>query len=464
VPFRNFLDRLVGFFHRSDIALVQTPQTFRHPGDRLGRLTRPPQDTGVGQSHRDVFGSVLGRGSCYVVRRQALMLAGGYTTAGASAAAGATASAAAGATSLNLWDQGGKVLYLDERLSLGESPQTLGDWLDRCWRQLQQDVQLDVWRRRRLSRMQKIVFASQLIQRLPTFCRLGWLLVPILSLQWGALPYVATVPAVVSYFLPFWVALVAIAGWTTGDRRSYFWAEVDAVVFCLPALVRLGRSWGLPLGAAPTRSASAIMAQRNYHWPHNLPLAALLLWTLAVALHHLWNPVRGLWMWPNRQLIPLYVWLGYNAVLLVAAIGRSIDQPLRRMCDRLPLQVPCRFLVAGEKWPASTVDLSEQGARLHILPQGFPVAVLPEVLTIELGYPALRLQARVVAAQTGSRQTYIQVAFQNLRLAQQRQLIELIYGSPLDWQQRPIVGGLPIWRGIVGAWGEPLRPILRHYR
>ncbi len=469
VPFRNFLDRVVGFFYRSDLAWVQTPQSFEHPGVRSRNVGRdrglPPDGApldGSGQSHGDAFESVLGRESCYVVRRQALVDVGGVAPEGLVA------------TALNLLGQGGKLVYLNERLSLGAATRTFTTWCDRRWERLMTPVQVLALlvrgrRGRPLNRRQMWFWLTQLGHCLPPLMRWAGLIVPILALQWRVFPGLVLWPTAIGYVLPVWVMRVMMQGWTAGNWRSYFWSEVDAVAFCLPALKRLCRlPWGRR-GARLTDRSLALGAdqpidQRNYHWPENLPLLALLGWMLGTVARHLWSPERGLLMLPHTQLWPLYLWLAYNAVIVAAAIGQSIDQPLRRLCDRLPLQLPCRFLLMGDRWPGCTVDLSEQGALIHLLTTGFPVAVLPEVIALELGHPALKLDARVVAATAQSRRrTEIQVAFQNLSVAQQRQLIELIYAIPSDWPARPPLGRWGNFSAIVGSWNQ-VRPISRHSR
>jgi cellulose synthase (UDP-forming) len=470
VPFRNFLDRVVGFFYRSDLALVQTPQSFEHPGVRSRACDglQPvfdhrgvPQDgaplDGGGQSHGDAFDSVLGRESCYVVRRQAIVDVGGYAPEGMAW------------TGLKLRGQGGKLVYLNERLSLGAATRTFETWRDRRWQTLWTPVQVLVavvrgrqWRQ--FNGPQMLFWVSQLAHCLPTFGRWVGLIGPILALQLGVFPGLALWPIGIGYFLPFWLMRVMMQGWTAGNWRSYFWAEVDAVAFCVPALQKLCR---MPLGRRGTSlnqlSPDKPIHQRDYHWRSTLPLLAILGWLVGTVAQHLWRPDRGLFMLPSNHLWPLYLWLAYNFVLVAVAIGQSIDQPLRRLCDRLPLQLPCRFLLMGDQWPGCTLDLSEQGARIHLLTEGFPVAVLPEVIALELGHPALKLNARVVAATQKRRHTYIQVAFQNPSIEQQRQLIELIYANPSDWPARPILGGWGSFRAIVGSWNH-VRPISRPFR
>jgi cellulose synthase (UDP-forming) len=311
-----------------------------------------------------------------------------------------------------------------------------------------------------LSGRQKLFWVSQLAHCLPTFGRWVSLIGPILMLQLGVFPALALWPTAIGYVLPFWLMRVAMQGWTAGNGRSYFWAEVDAVAFGVPALQRLLR---LPFGRTLARASDKSIHQRDYHWPETLPLLAILGWLVGTVVQHLWSPDRGRWMLPSSQLWPLYLWLAYNFGLVTVAIGQSIDQPLRRLCDRLPLQLPCRFLLMGDRWPGCTLDLSEQGARIHLLTEGFPVAVLPEVIALELGHPALKLNARVVAATQKRRHTYIQVAFQNLSVAQQRQLIELIYAKPSDWPVRSVHGGWGNFSEIVGSWHQ-VRPISRHFR
>jgi cellulose synthase (UDP-forming) len=459
VPFRNFLDRVVGFFHRSPIALVQTPQSLPHPGHR-GRDYRAARDRAPWAS----MNPLLGRGSGYVIRRESL--------------AALATPILDGAITRNLVAAGARLVYLNEPLSMAQGTQCWADWLDQRWRSLQGHWQWYVGPARRscwrqLSLLQRGWFVGQVLHFCQPLWRLVWLIAPIVSLTTGIRPVQASWGAMLLYFVPFWLALVAVQGWVDegtswsptdrrtatvgGQSRSYFWAEVDAVAFCLPALYRtLTRR-------SPTPPAPSTR-QRNYNWSQNIPLAVILLWTIGAMVWHLWSPSRGGWRWPSVDWLPQYLWLAYNAVMLSGAIAQAIDHPIRRMVDRLPLQLPCRFLVAGEKWPGRTIDLSEQGARIQLLPDDFPAAVLPEVMPIELGYPALRVDARVVATSRVKRQTHIQVAFQNLDQDQQRQLMDLIYTSPQDWQRR---SGLPhwdAWRAVIGSWSRPSRPMLRHHR
>lgn len=466
VPFRNFLDRTVGFFHRPEISLVQTPQSFYNPdyhARNLGLDHCLPNDLehfyGALQSHRDVFNSVICCGSCYVVRRSSLEAVGGYFT---------KCCVEDYQTSLKLLMNGAQLVYLNERLSMGESTRTFVDFLDQRLRWLQGNFQvyfcgpdLPLWRK--LNWVQQGFLVNQFIHCFQSLFRFGFLISPILSLYTGVAPFIAPLPEVIYYFVPFWFVMLALHGWASEYRGSHFWSEVYEVAFCLPALNRLWQMLFRPFGpVSKVTRKGVIMGRKNYNWRLNLPLLGLFLLSVGGMGFNLWGSYCGWWPLPTANLLPQYFWLSYNAIVLAVAILSSIDQPVRRIMDRFPLQMPCRFIVAGEKWPGCTVDLSEQGARIHILPEAFPVQVLPEMMPLELGHPNFRVDVRVVSAQRVKRQIHIQVAFQKLQLEQERELIEILYSSPDAWKQRRKIGGLDSLLALLAALLQ-LRPILRTY-
>jgi cellulose synthase (UDP-forming) len=117
IPTNNFLTRTVGFFQNSEIALVQTPQSF-YNHDPIARnlglenVLAPEEEVFYRQIEiiKDSADSVICCGTSFVVRRSALETAGGLVT---------DSICEDYFTGIRLSATGYRLVYLDEKLSAG---------------------------------------------------------------------------------------------------------------------------------------------------------------------------------------------------------------------------------------------------------------------------------------------------------------------------------------------------------
>lgn len=117
IPTTNFLTRTVGFFTDSNIALVQTPQSF-YNADPIARnlglenILTSEEEVFYRQIQpiRDGADSVVCAGTSFVVRRSALLETGGFVTESLSEDY---------FTGIRLSAKGYRLIYLDEKLSAG---------------------------------------------------------------------------------------------------------------------------------------------------------------------------------------------------------------------------------------------------------------------------------------------------------------------------------------------------------
>jgi cellulose synthase (UDP-forming) len=480
VPFRNFLDRTIGFFSDPQNSLVQTPQNFYNPdyhARNLGLTGVMPNDLehfyGTLQSHRDVANSVICCGSSYVVRRTDIEAIDGYFT---------KCCVEDYQTSIKLLLNGARIVYLNETLSMGESTRTFIDFLDQRLRWLQGNFQvyfcgkeLPIWR---LNWIQRTFLVNQFIHCFQSVFRFGFLVSPIISLYSGVAPFVAPLSEVIYYFAPFWFLLLATHGWSADYRSSQFWAEVHEVTFCFPGLKRLGEMLRQPFGKVSKVTRKGVKAQaKNYNWPQNLPLLVLLALSLGGLGLNLYGSLIGWWPMPGINLLPQYFWVAYNAVILTVAILSSIDQPVRRTLDRFPLQTNCHIVVAGQAYRAVTLDLSEQGARIVLLDSP-PWEKKPRSIALTLGQDAgqsfnhNRLSRNTTDGETSNivasvvrwvpDRNELQLEFTHIPLCAQRQLIELLYCDHNDWKQRRKLGGADALIALFLSLIQ-LRPIFKQY-
>jgi cellulose synthase (UDP-forming) len=123
VPHRNFIRRLLGFFNDPSIGIVQTPQHFYNKDiiqTNLGIQSQFPDEQRLFfdeiQSSRDAWGVAFCCGSCSMTRRSALDEIGGLPTLSVTEDL---------LTTLVLLRKGFKTIYLNEKLSIGLSAETI---------------------------------------------------------------------------------------------------------------------------------------------------------------------------------------------------------------------------------------------------------------------------------------------------------------------------------------------------
>ena len=461
VPFKPFLTRTVGFF-QEPIALLQTQQNFYnadYQARNLGLSGALPNDLehfyGHLQPARDVGNSVICCGTSYVARRQALMSVGGYYT---------RCCVEDFQTSVLLLTQGHRLAYLNEMLSLGESTRTYRDFIDQRLRWLQGNLQtffcakdLQLWMR--LNWVQKSYLLSQLFYCFQSVFRLVFLLTPLLSAYLGIAPLLATLPEFVYYFLPFMALHIAVYGWSTGYRVSFFWNEIYETIFCFPGLRRIGFVLRDPFGKASRVTRKGVQSEgKVYNWSLTLPLTVLLGLSVFIIGLYVGGYWSGRWPTPPSGSWITLVWLGYNSVLLLVSILTAIDQPVRRLNDRFPLRLRCQLRFNGETYWGITENLSDTGALIRLDRPFSSATAVP--IRVELTAHNLQLAARQIHQQSDPR--LVGLMFDDMPLASRRKLVELIYCNPVpEMLGKP--GGLDTVLSLLLALVQ-LRPILRRYR
>jgi len=464
VPFKNFLTRTVGFFQNPEISLVQTPQYFYNSdyhARNLGLENFLPNDLehfyGLLQSNRDVGNSVICCGSSYVVRRSCLDTVGGYYT---------RCCVEDFQTSLRMLTQGFRLIFLNEVLSTGESTRTYTDFIDQRLRWLQGNFQvyfcgddIPIWSK--LNWIQKSYSISQLLYCFQSVLRGVFLLAPLCSAYLGISPFIATLPEIIYYFIPFWLLHIAIYGWASNYRVSYFWNEVYETIFCFPALKRLWLIIRNPFANATGATRKGVKADRkNYNFNHTLPLIILLALSGLIIGLRLVGVQLGVWLTLDESSGVLTFWLIYNALFMGVAILSAIDQPIRRTMDRFPLKTACKITAKDKVFLGYTQNLSESGARVvFITPDVTLNTSSVEVTFSEYGFS---IQAEIVRSFVKKDEFGIVLQFVQFEIEQERKLVEVLYTEMAWWKQRKKPGSLDSLLAMIASTIQA-RPILNRY-
>ena len=454
VPFKNFLIRTVGFFQNPRISLVQTPQYFYNSdyyARNLGLGDFLPNDLehfyGLLQSNRDVGNSVVCCGSSYVVRRSSLDVVGGYYT---------RCCVEDFQTSLRMLTHGLRLIFLNEVLSTGESTRTYVDFIDQRLRWLQGNFQvffcgdeIPIWSK--LDWIQKSYAVSQLIHCFQSVFRVTFLLAPLCSAYLGISPFVATLPEVIYYFLPFWLLHIIVYGWATDYRISYFWNEVYEIIFCFPALKRLLRMFRNPFAKASSVTRKGIkLDQKNYNFNHTFPLIILLTLSVLIIAIQLVGIQLGVWPALNENSGVTLFWLVYNIFLIGVALLSMIDQPVRRTMDRFPLMTNCKIKVGDQVFDGCTQNLSESGARVLLTTPNISFDTLAtKIKLIEYDFS---VEAKIIYSLLKENDKLeIHLEFEQLSLEQNRKLVEILYTEMTWWKHRNQPGGFDSFLAMMAS-------------
>lgn len=473
VPFKNFLNRTVGFFQNPKFDLIQTPQFFYNPdyqARNLGLEHMLPSDLenffGYMQPSRDTANSVICCGTSYVVRRSTIEAIGGYYT---------RCCVEDYQTSLRILTNGGRLIYLNEILSMGESTRTFADFLDQRLRWLQGNLQvyycgddLPIWTK--LNWMQKTYVAVQLYYSFNPVFRVFFLIAPLITLYIGVLPIIATVNEYIYYALPFAILNIISFSWACDYRLSILWDEVYNTTFCFPALQRLLLILCNPFASSSTATRKGVKAEtKNYNFHINWQLLVILVFSLFGISIHLFGTFSGLWSYEKVEFqgkqIMLF-WIVYNTVIIATSILSGIDQPVRRAYDRFPLQKGCKVYIDGHVYDGYTSNLSESGANIVVkvpIDKNIINNIINQSAVIEFNEDDFSVEAQVIRYQIKNKYLYIAVTFQNVSLMQNRCLVEMLYCNLTWWKQRKKPGFTDSFLALMTAT-LTLRPVRNSYK
>ena len=446
IPTRNFLTRTVGFFQDRTVALLQTPQSFYNEdpiGTNLGLQDILTNEQALFFHHiqpsRDATNSVVCCGTCFVIRRQALDEIGGIPTESITEDF---------FTSLNLQARGYRIKYLNEGLSAGMAPESIGAYITQRLRWGQGTIQtlfcsMNVFTLPGLSWLQRASYALGVLYWFLCFSRIVFLVMPLAYLWFDLAPLRATVDQVLVFFAPYYVCNILVLSWLTAGRRSALWSDVYETILCFPLALTVLRTLRQPFGRGFSVTPKGITGhQIQVNWALISPLLVLLILSILGLGMRL---VKAPWSTGNPDsLIINMVWTGYNLVLLQICMLVAVDVP-QRQHPRFQHPIPCEIWV-GEGWlPGQMINLSEGGlaATFPNLPNPLP---LSSPIPCQIPSLGLTLEVRVRHQGTlpsGERRLAMQ--FADLSLAAKRVLIEFLYTQPGMWREQQVLEHITVW-------------------
>ncbi len=458
IPTRNFLTRTVGFFQDPTVGLVQTPQSFYNP-DPIARnlglenILTPEEEVFYRQIQRikDGAGSVVCAGTSFVVRRSALVQAGGFVTESLSEDY---------FTGIQLSAQGYRLVYLNEKLSAGLAAETIADHALQRIRWAQGTLQAFFIRSNPLTipglnPLQRLAHFEGLLQWFTSLARVGFLLMPLAYSFLGVVPLRTTGIELLYFFVPFYLVNLTVFGWLNFHSRSAILSDLYSIVLAFPlaatAIQSLLRPFGKGFKVTPK---GGVRGRFRFNWALAWPLVLLF---VATALSLWVNVARCLMVTWSPGALPAvssvhgmglgWVWSAYNLFMLAVVLLILLDVPRPSDRDWFDLQRAVQVDMGDRSFWGMTTMMSEAGAEIA-LTEFDPALLTPETpLALHVLERSLALQAQVVHLQQRQDDLpLLRVTFLPLAVDQQRSLVELLYCRPGQWRSRCAPGELQsIW-------------------
>jgi cellulose synthase (UDP-forming) len=389
---------------------------------------------------------VICAGTSFVVRRSALTETGCFVTESLSEDY---------FTGIRLAANGYRVLYLNEKLSAGLAAENTAVQALQRTRWAQGTLQAFFVKANPLTipglnLLQRLAHLEGLLHWFTSPARVGLLFIPLAYAFLGVIPVRATGAEVLYFFVPFYLVQITTFSWLNGRSRSAVLSDVYSLVLAFPLALTVVKVMLNPFGKGFKVTPKGGVSDRfSFNWQLAFPLIAVFVAT-AISLWlnlgtylvmGIWRPEMSLTLVEQLKGIGLgWFWSAYNLLMLSIALLTLIDVPRFSPYEWYDLRrtVRLKFDAIEQPFWGFTTAISETGVEVS-LTQNLP-NIHNKFVQIELLEDGLVIQGQI--RQIDSSSAIVQILFEPLNLAQQRQLIKLLYCRPGQWKSRCSPGEL----------------------
>ena len=429
VPTTNFLERTVGFFQQDKVALVQTPQSFYNYdpiAHNLGLQKVLTSEEELFYRHlqpiKDGAGSVVCAGTSFVARRKALKEIGYFVT---------ESLCEDYFTGIKLSAKGYDLVYLDEKLSAGLSAESIGAHIEQRLRWVRGTLQAFFIKSnpltiRGLNLWQRLGHFDGIFHWFTCIPRVFFLIFPLVCIFVRVNPVLASLPELVYIFLPYYVMQLTVFAWMNKRSRSILLSDVYSLVQAIPVTITVFKVMFSPFGKGFKVTPKGMARNKfNYNWSLALPMTILFVATVISFSMSILNP-------PDASFNLALYWSSYNLLTITVAMMTLLDLPKPSFYEWFDRKKEVNIYSGQVVYPGITQKVSEEGVEIFLeqtvnLATDIVVELIPEILflsgKITRSYP-----------QDGSLRAVIK--FQNLNIEQQRELVQMLYCRPGQWQTR----------------------------
>ncbi|MEL7408911.1 MAG: glycosyltransferase family 2 protein, partial [Cyanobacteria bacterium J06558_2] len=416
------------FFQNVNIALVQTPQSFYNPDAiahnlGLAKVLTPEEEMFYRylQPIKDGVGSVVCSGTSFVARRSALQEIGYFNTESLSEDY---------FTGIRLSAKGYELVYINEKLSAGLAAESIGGYVDQRLRWVRGTLQAlfiksNPLRISGLNLWQRLAHLEGLLNWFTSLARVFFLLVPIICIVGDLNPVVSSLPEIVYLFLPYYALTLTVFSWLNKRSRSLLLADVYSLIQAIPVSLTVIRVMFSPFGKGFKVTPKGISREKfNYNWSLAVPMLILCAATYITFALSLLNFRH------TGFHLGLY-WSAYNFVIVSVGMMTLLDVPKPSLYEWYELKKEVNLYGANQVYQGKTQRVSEEGIEILL---DSSVNLATEVV-VELIPEVLILPGKVTHSCFQQDDLRAIIKFQNITIEQHRELVEMLYCRPGQWQK-----------------------------
>jgi cellulose synthase (UDP-forming) len=467
IPARSFLQITMGWMERDPrIALLQTPHHFYSPDPfernlELFRLVPNEGELfyGLIQDGNDLWDATFFCGSCAVLRRAALQEIGGIAVETVTEDAH---------TALKLQRRGWKTAYLNIPQAAGLATENLASHVGqriRWARGMAQIFRVDnPLLGKGLNGWQRLCYLNAMAHFFFAFPRLVFLTAPLAYLLFGLRVLDAYAITFAAYSLPHLFLANLTNSRIQGRHRYSFWNEVYETALAPYILLPVWLAVLNPrLGKFNVTAKGGIIEQT--HFDTHIAKPYMILWLVNIAGLVAAGLRLTLESAPDVSTIVMTsLWTLYNTVIISAAMAVAREARQVRNHVRVPVRLPAEIMTSAGSIKAVTQNVSDGGLRLAA--QDMPTLAPGTAFTTRLYWDAdgYTFPTKVVA----QGQNFLSLAFDDLNLHEQAQLVSLLYTRADAWlgwgegraDDRPLKSLLLVGKAALMGIGIMIRSLL----
>ncbi|SFG75210.1 glycosyltransferase [Oribacterium sp. WCC10] len=402
IPQRRFLMCIMPYFVDAEIwnekrkdsekikmGFVQSPQNFYNPDlfqFNLFSEGRIPNEQDYFykdiQVARTRTNSVIYGGSNTVISREALEKVGGFFT---------DAITEDFATGILIQKAGYVTLGISDPLASGMSPTDLPNLIQQRIRWgrgvISTGRKMHLYTSKDLSFGQKLNYWASVYYWYAPVKRLIYIMSPLMYATFGFTIFKCTLPQVLAFWLPMYVTTSLSLSKLSGNIRSTKWTGIyETIMFPFMILPIMLETFGISLKKFKVTRKVTISGKQHYGL-YMVPFIMLIFLSLIGVVRCIMVIFDG----GNMGPIVVLFWMIMNMYYMIMAIMFIDGRAAYRKSERVPLTVPCTFVIDGMEREGTTVDVSEEGLaarfiRPYYLEAGreIPVRLKWEIYSVDL--------------------------------------------------------------------------------
>lgn len=436
VPTRDIVRNMAGAFLRDDrLAFVQSPHFFLNADPlekNLDLFNKVPAENDMFyrriQKGLDLWNTSFFCGSAALLRRSAIEDVGGFSTDSITEDA---------STSVKMHQRGWRSAYVSVPMVAGLQPETFAGFVVQRLRWAMGMVQILVKQNpllvRGLSGAQRLSYLSVVAFWLFPLARTVFFIAPLLSVFFNLTVYPVGVEYFLAYTVPYLVAVLLSFERTFGRVRAILTSEVYETLqsfYILPAIVST-----MLRPNAPTFKVTPKGEKLDHEFVSELRRPFYVFYAI-VTLGLLWGCARLVLEPEIRQTLWLSVgWIGFNFVLLSAAMGTILERPQRRARPRVVMQEEARLHEGDQRHRVVVRNMNETSAMLRLMDERIDWPAVARLKLADVEVPVRRLDHRL----DGKHPKAAVYLFAPETAQQKRALVAYAYGSSKRWRD--------VWEG-----------------